>query len=111
MMAAVILGTLLAVPLLVLSTFVQLLYLESMRLRTRDLPSLKFFKETLEDKLGMKTEQGADSFSLIKHTLLVLLGILYFAWFADGDPWHAAVFWQAVLASWLTMVAVSYALP
>ena len=111
MILAVIFATLIAIPLLALSTFVQLLYLESMRLRTRDLPSLKFFKETLEDKLGMKTEQGADSFSLIKHTLLVLLGILYFAWFADGDPWHAAVFWQAVLASWLTMVAVSYALP
>ena len=56
----------------------QLLYLESLRLRTRDLPSLKFFKETLEDKLGLKTEQGAGCFSLIKHTLLVLLGIALF---------------------------------
>ena len=45
-----------------LVTFVQLLYLESMRLRTRDLPSLKFFKETLEDKLGLKTEEGAGRF-------------------------------------------------
>ena len=42
---------------------------------------------------------------------MVLLGIFYFAWFCDGEPWHAAVFWQAVLAVWLTMVAVSYALP
>ena len=48
-----------------------MLYLESLRLRTRDLPSLKFFKETLEDKIGLKTEQGAGAFSLIKHTLLV----------------------------------------
>ncbi len=46
----------------------QLLYLESLRLRTRDLPSLKFFKDTLEDKLGLKTEDGAGTFSLIKHT-------------------------------------------
>ena len=89
----------------------QLLYLESLRLRTRDLPSLKFFKDTLEDKLGLKTEEGAGTFSLIKHTLLVLLGVFYFAWFADGEPWHAAVFWQAALAVWLTMVAVAYALP
>jgi len=50
-------------------------------------------------------------FQLIKHTLLVLLGIFYFAWFADGEPWHAAVFWQAALAVWLTMIAVAYALP
>jgi putative hemolysin len=111
MMFAVVLATFLAIPLLGLVTFVQLLYLESMRLRTRDLPSLKFFKETLEDKLGMKTEQGAGSFSLIKHTLLVLLGTLIFAWFADGAPWHAAIFWQAALTVWLTMITVAYALP
>src|ERR1700758_5578103 len=86
MIAAVIVATLLVIPLLVLVTFVQLLYLESMRLRTRDLPSIKFFKETLEDRLGMKTEQGAGAFSLIKHTLLVFVGLCYFAWFADGQP-------------------------
>ena len=50
MMLAVILATLLAIPLLAIVSFVQVLYLESMRLRTRDLPALKFFKETLEDK-------------------------------------------------------------
>jgi CBS domain containing-hemolysin-like protein len=111
MTLAVALATLISALLLGLVTFVQLLYLESLRLRTRDLPSLKFFKETLEDKLGLKTEDGAGAFSLIKHTLLVLLGIFYFAWFADGEPWHAGVFWQAALAVWLTMVVVAYALP
>jgi CBS domain containing-hemolysin-like protein len=111
MMLAVILATLIGIPLLGLVTFVQLLYLESLRLRTRDLPSLKFFKDTLEDRIGLKTENGAGSFSLLKHTLLVLLGIFYFAWFADGQPWNPAVFWQAVLAVWLTMLAFSYVLP
>jgi len=110
-MLAVILAALVATPALGLVTFVQLLYLESMRLRTRDLPALEFFKDTLEDKIGLKTEDGAGAFSLIKHTLLVLLGIFYFAWFADGEPWNAAVFWQAVLAVWLVMMAVAYALP
>ena len=38
--------------LLAISSFVQLLYLESLRLRTRDRASLQFFKETLEDRLG-----------------------------------------------------------
>ena len=97
MMPAVIVATWIAIPLLGLVSFVQLLYLESIRLRTRDLPSLKFFKDTLEDKLGMKTEQGGASFSVIKHTLLVLLGTLFFAWFADGNPWQAATFLQAAL--------------
>jgi len=103
--------TLAAIPLLAIVAFVQVLYLESMRLRTRDLPSLKFFKETLEDKLGMTTEHGAGVFSLIKHTLLVLLVIGYLAWFQAAEPWGWGVFGQAALAGWITMVAVTYALP
>src|SRR5215467_2822334 len=111
MMLAVILGTLVAIPLLAIVSFVQVLYLESMRLRTRDLPAIKFFKESFEDKFGMKTERGAGAFSLVKHTLLLLIGICYFAWIADGQPWNWETFWQAGLAAWLTMMAVSYALP
>ena len=111
MMTAVILASWIAVPLLGLVSFVQLLYLESVRLRPRDLPALDFFKDTLEDKLGMKTEQGAASFSVIKHTLLVLLGALFFASLADGQPWNATVLLESALAVWLVMVAVSYALP
>ena len=111
MILGVLLGILITIPLLGLTTFVQVLYLESMRLRTRDLPSLKFFKETLEDKLGMKTEDGAGAFSLVKHTLLALLGIFYFAWFSDDTPWHAPVFWQAIMAVIVTMIMVCFALP
>ena len=111
MRLAVLLAAIVATPLLGLVTCAQLLYLESLRLRTRDLPSLQFFKETLQDKLGLKTEQGADAFSLVKHTLLVLLGIFYFASFTDGQPWDPEVFWQAVLTVFAAMVLVSYALP
>jgi putative hemolysin len=111
MIVAVVLATLISIPLLGLITFVQMLYLESLRLRTRDLPSLKFFKDVLEDKLALKTEDGAGAFSVIKHTLLSLLGILYFAWFADGYPWHAAVFWQAAFAVVVTMITVCFLVP
>src|SRR5690242_2655496 len=111
MMLAVIVLTLLAIPLLAIVSFVQVLYLEGMRLRTRDLPSIKFFRETLEDKLGMSTEQGSGVFSLIKHSLLLLLALGYFAWFADSQPWQWGVFWQAALAAWFTMVVLTYALP
>ncbi|HLK63732.1 MAG TPA: hemolysin family protein [Bryobacteraceae bacterium] len=111
MIWVVVVATFASIPLLLLVTFVQLLYLESLRLRTRDLPSLKFFKETLEDRLAMKTEVGADAFSLIKHTILVLQGVLFMAWFSDGDPWRWAGLGQAVLAVWLTMIMVAYALP
>jgi putative hemolysin len=103
MIWAVVVSIFLAIPLLGLVTFVQLLYLESMRLRTRDLPSLKFFKDELEDKIGLKTEEGAGSFSLIKHSLLIFIAVLYCAWL-DKLP-------EAALAGWLTMIAASYALP
>jgi CBS domain containing-hemolysin-like protein len=112
MMVAIVIATLAAIPALALVSFVQLLYLESLRLRTRDLPSLDFFKDTLEDKLGLKPEDGAGAFSLIKHTMLALMGILYCAWFTAGsDLWNAADFWQAALAAWLTMVFSTYAAP
>jgi putative hemolysin len=103
MMFAIAIATLLAILLLGLVTFVQLLYLESLRLRTRDLPSLKFFKDELEDKIGIKADQGAGSFSLVKHSLLVALGLLYFAWLGS--------LWEAALAAWLVMIAMTYALP
>jgi CBS domain containing-hemolysin-like protein len=103
--------TIAAIPLLALVTFVQLLYLESLRLRPRDLPSLEFFKDTLEDKFGLKTEDGAGAFSLIKHTLLALMGVFYLAWFVDGDVGGWGHFWQAALAAWLTMAVASYAVP
>jgi putative hemolysin len=112
MMLAVILAALITIPLLGIVTFVQVLYLESLRLRTRDLPSLKFFKDTLEDRIGLKTtEQGAGAFSLIKHSLLVWLAIFFFAWFADGKPWSGSVLWETGIAVWLTMVTISFALP
>jgi CBS domain containing-hemolysin-like protein len=111
MITALAIATIAAIPLLALVTFVQLLYLESLRLRPRDLPSLEFFKDTLEDKLGLKTEDGAGAFSLIKHTLLALLGVFYLAWFVNDEPCTWSHFWQAALAAWLTMAVASYAVP
>ena len=110
-MILIVVTALVAIVELALVTFVQLLYLESMRLRTRDLPSLEFFKETLEDRIGLKIEAGAETFSLFKHTTLVGLGVLFFARFAYDGPSIAAAVWQAALSAWLTMIAVAYALP
>ena len=111
MILAIAIATLAAIPLLALVTFVQLLYLESLRLRPRDLPSLEFFKDTLEDRLGLKTEDGAGAFSFLKHTLLALLGVFCLAWIADAHPWSWGSFWQAALAAWCAMGFASYAVP
>ena len=69
-----------AVALLVtLVTCIQLLYLESLRVRTRELPALQFFREALEPKIGLETERGALTFSLVKHIGLGILGCLIVA--------------------------------
>ena len=59
---------------LALVTLVQLLYMESLRLRPRERPALEHFKETLQPRIGVDTEHGLLTFSLLKHTMLVLLG-------------------------------------
>ncbi|HTP34939.1 MAG TPA: hemolysin family protein [Candidatus Acidoferrales bacterium] len=103
-MIAAIIGVILAIPVMGVVTFVQVLYLESLRLRSRDLPSIKFFKESLEDRIGIKTEDGAGAFSLVKHSLLTLFGIACYILFRES-------FWEAAPAALLTMVVVCFALP
>ncbi len=97
--------------LLSLIAFVQLLYLESLRLRTRDLPSLEFFKETLEKALGMKTETGLLSFSLIKHSLILIIAILILDGFCAGGPISWIAFSEAAIVAWGTMLSVTYLIP
>jgi magnesium and cobalt exporter, CNNM family len=94
---------------LTLITFVQTLYLENMRLRTRDLPSLQFFKSTLEESLGFKNDEGTLSFSLLKHTALLTLGIVVFELFEGDKDWVLSL--EAVATSFLIMVVVAYLVP
>lgn len=108
---AIILTCAVLAVLLALATFVQLLYTESLRLRTRDLPSLKFFKETIEDRIGLKTENGAGCFSLIKHASLLWLGIFFFAGLSGGRTWGWEVLLETCLASWLAVMILAYAVP
>src|SRR5271169_5704848 len=80
-----------------LVTCVQVLYLESLRIRTRERESLQYFKETLEARLGMETERGSLTFSLIKHVGLAVIGCLTLAATAVSDT----PFWQAILVACL----------
>lgn len=102
---------LLATLLLSFATFAQLLYTENLRLRTRDLPAIRYFRENLESRIGMSIEQGAASFSLIKHTSLLFLAILYCAVFSEGGRWNWSGIFQALAAAWVTMVLAAYAVP
>src|ERR1700678_3327446 len=95
--------------LLCVITVVQVLYMESLRLRARDLPALQFFKETLEDRLGVSGEDGLLTFSLIKHTLVLLLGVFFLAT-PEGEPAPWQNLFEAALFAWLTMLLSTYVL-
>ena len=94
-----VLADLIIATLVILATCVQVLYLESLRLRTRDLPALAFFKETLEPKLGMETEIGALTYSLIKHVGLGVIGCLTLAIAAQN-----VADWEALVATLILVV-------
>ena len=97
---------------------VQFLYLQTLRLRAREQPALTFFKETLEDKLGLQGERGALCFSMIKHFLLLTMAILIFATIEHSSVpliGPARPLWERVLEasilSWVSMVVVAHLLP
>ena len=89
----------LVAALVTLATCVQVLYLESQRLRARDLPALEFFKETLESKIGLETEKGALVFSLVKHIGLAVVGVVTLAWTSQN-----AAGWDALAAACLLVM-------
>ncbi len=98
-------------PLLTFATYVQLLYLESLRLRTRESRALEHFKEVLEDRIGVKGDRGVLLFSIIKHTTLLLLGIVMVgvAGSHEGPPWQSLV--EGGVASWILVVLAAYMIP
>lgn len=92
-------------------TLVQILYMESLRLRRTELPMLEFFREKLEDRLGIRDERGALAFSIVKHTSMVVMALLIMG--AQMDPKRP--FWQVLLESagivWLVMIVTTYVVP
>jgi CBS domain containing-hemolysin-like protein len=101
---------LLVAVLVTLATCIQVLYLEGERLRARDLPSLQFFKETLESKIVLETEKGTLVFSLVKHIGLAAIGVITLAWTSqNAEPWEA--FAAACLLVMLYAVLGTYLIP
>lgn len=107
-----ILAALILLLLLVtLFTAIQTLYLEAMRLRARDLPSLQYFKSTLEPRLKLKSEEGALTFSLWKHSCLVFFGLTVLAQLIGGGTLSFEIAVKSVIGAWLLMVLCAYLIP
>lgn len=97
---------------LVAVTSLQLLYYEAMRLRPREKPALELFKESLYDWLRLPYERGVLTFSVVKHTLLLLLGLVFLLLnpgFWKGDVLRPVI--EAAVFSWLTMLLTTYVAP
>ncbi len=92
-------------------SYLQLLYLESLRLIRREVPALEFFRETLAAKIGLESEQGSLAFSLAKHFSLFLLGVFYLcALVRPGvPPWQSVL--GAIGVSLLAMLFSTYFVP
>ncbi len=92
-------------------SYVQLLYLESLRLLRRETPALEFFRESLSNEIGLEQERGSLAFSLIKHISLFLIGLFFFCGFVRDEAPH----WQSVLeaagTSLLAMLFATYFVP
>src|SRR5258708_18795641 len=84
---------------------IQVLYLESLRIRARELPALQFFRETLEGKIGLSTERGALTFSIVKHVGLVVTGCLLLAITFQGASLGEAIVAACLLATAMTVFA------
>ncbi len=97
--------------LLVLVTVMQTLYMEAMRLRSRETPMLEFFKETLEDRIDAKGDSGVLAFSLIKHTLIVVMTILLVGVSSSSVLFSMSVLLEAAAFGWITMIVCTYVLP
>ncbi len=97
--------------LLAFVSYVQLLYLESLRLIRREVPSLEYFRETLAGKIGLEPEQGSLAFSLIKHASLFLMGVFYLCALIRPGVAHWQSVIEAIVASFLAMLISTYFVP
>lgn len=97
--------------LLTLSAVAQLLYVESLRLRSREYPALEYFKDNLEDRLGLKIERGALTFSLIKHALIAMMGIFALALLGAGREQFWTAIAEAAVLAWAVCTFFAQILP
>ncbi|MDX1981300.1 MAG: hemolysin family protein [Bryobacteraceae bacterium] len=112
MMAAIFLALIVVACLLVtLVSFVHLLCRESLRIKARELPSLEYFRESLQERIGLEPEDGALAFSLIRHFGLLALAILTMAMitWSKAPVWHEAL--EAFAISSLLLLGTSYVAP
>ena len=104
--AAIVLSVLMAFV-----SYVQLLYLESLRLLRRETPALEHFREELSAAIKLDSERGSLSFSLIKHISLPLVGVFFLCALIrpEAPPWQSVL--EAIGLSMASMFLMTYVVP
>ena len=92
-------------------SYIQLLYLESLRIIRRESASLEFFRESLASKIGLENERGSLSFSLLKHVALPLVGVFFLCATLRPEAPHWQSVLEAVAFSFLAMLVSTYLIP
>ncbi len=92
-------------------SYVQLLYLESLRLIRREIPALEYFRETLAARIGLDPELGSLAFSLLKHVSLFLIGLFYLCALVRPAVPHWQSVLEAIAVSLLAMLLSTYFVP
>ncbi len=100
-----------ATAVLLVASSVQLLYLEALRIRAREYPSLAYFKESLEEKFALKSERALLSLSLIVDLCLISLAAFVCALAAAGAILGVEATLTALLAVVAIAVLVGHVLP
>jgi CBS domain containing-hemolysin-like protein len=111
-MTLLLLVVLLLLALLAIAvSFVHLVCRESLRIKARELPSLEFYRESLQESLGMEAEDGALAFSLVRHFGLLGIAIITMAMalLTKAPLWLAVL--QAFGISSVLMLFTSYVAP
>jgi len=111
MLALLTICTVATTLLLTFVTLVQMLYMDSLRIRTKEFPMLQVFRLEMDERIGLRGEAGVLTFSLIKHSLLALLGTLILLLAASGERVTLLVFAEAAAASWVAMLLFAYIVP
>ncbi len=92
-------------------SYVQLLYLESLRLIRREVPSVEFFRDNLAARIGLEPEHGSLAFSLVKHVSLFLIGVFYLCALVRPAVPHWQSVLEAIAISFLAMLLSTYFVP
>jgi putative hemolysin len=92
-------------------SYIQLLYLESLRIIKRETPSLESFRESLASKIGLENEHGSLSFSLLKHVALPMVGVFFLCALVRPEVPHWQSVCEALAFSFLAMLVSTYMVP